>query len=358
MGGKVGLKGTDGLTILAQARELGAKQISPKRTKKALERLSSLKDKVEFITYPKEMGENIVRECGFNLRVIGSIAEGETTAEDTKRASKDLLGLDVDILLFSGGDGTARDIYNAIGDKTVTLGIPTGVKMHSAVYAHNPMKAGDLTSLYLQGKIKELRKVEVMDIDEDAYRTGLVSAKLYGYLKIPFERTHTQRLKAGSLTSEKYAQEAIAQDIIDSMEDAYFYIIGPGTTTKSIMERLNLNYTLLGVDLIFNKELIETDLNESKLLERIRGKNTKTIITPIGGQGFLFGRGNQQLSPNVIKAVGKDNIIIVATKHKINSLNGRLLLVDTGDSELDTSLRGYSLVTTGYQEKVVYQISS
>ena len=356
MGGKVGLKGTDGQTILAKARSLGAEQVSPERTIKALKRLIFLKDEIELITYPREMGESVARQCGFNPKVIGSITKGKTTADDTQRASKELCFLKTDLILFSGGDGTARDIYNAIGEEIVVLGIPTGVKMHSAVYAHTPMRAGDLAVLYLQGKVKELEKAEVMDVDEKAFRTGRVSAKLYGYLKIPLEKKYTQGLKTGSSTTEKYNQKSIAQEIVYNMDDDHLYIIGPGTTTKSIMERLNLDYTLLGVDLIYRKKLIEMDLNEKKLLEQMKEKKVKLVITPIGGQGFLFGRGNQQLSPDVIRSVGKDNILVLATKHKINSLNGRPFLVDTGDSELNQLLRGYIIVTTGYRESVIYKI--
>ncbi|MHA1213422.1 MAG: ATP-NAD kinase family protein, partial [Candidatus Heimdallarchaeota archaeon] len=218
-------------------------------------------------------------------------------------------------------------------------------------------RAGDLAALYLQDRVGSVKEVEVMDIDEKAFREGYVSAKLYGYLKIPYEKLFVQCCKMGSTVNEQFAQIAIAQDIIETMDDDYYYIIGPGTTTRAIKERLKLEYTLLGVDLIHKKNLIEQDLNEKEILEYITGKQAKIIVTPIGGQGYIFGRGNQQISAEVIHSVGKKNIIIIATNHKINSLNGRPLLVDTGNQEINQLLIGYSRVTTGYREQVMYKIA-
>lgn len=356
MGGRVGLKGTDGLDILEKAIKRGAKPWAQNRAKEALDNLSSLKSRIEVITYPGKMGEDVCTGCGVSPRVIGSISV-PTTASDTKRAAQDMLDLNTDLLLFAGGDGTARDIYTAVKDSLVVLGIPAGVKIHSAVYACNPVRAGELAGLYLEGKVKEVVEAEVMDIDEDNFRKGVLSARLYGYLKIPFEKRYTQRVKAGSSATEHYNQDAIAAEVIENMSDACMYIIGPGSTTGRVMEKLDLDYSLLGVDLIYRKRLVGKDLSESALLEKTSGRKTKLIVTPIGGQGYIFGRGNQQVSPVVIKHVGKDNIIIIATKQKIHSLYGRPLLVDTGDRTLDQYLCGYYRIVTGFRESIVYKVT-
>jgi predicted polyphosphate/ATP-dependent NAD kinase len=354
MGGRVGLKGTDGLHILEKAKKRGAKPWSQNRTKEAINNLLSLKDKIKVVTYPQEMGETALAYCGFSPTVMGAVSV-PTTASDTKRAAKDMLDLGVDLLLFAGGDGTARDIYTAVKDSLVVLGIPAGVKIHSAVYACNPGRAGELAALYLEGKVKKVVEAEVMDIDEDSFRKGVLSSRLYGYLRIPFEKRYTQQLKAGSSRTERYNQEAIAADVIENMSDA-LYIVGPGSTTGVIMEKLQLDYSLLGVDLMYKKRLIGKDVSELKLLEMIRTKKTKLIVTPIGGQGYILGRGNQQISPDVIEHVGKDNIIVIAAKQKIQSLHGCPLLVDTGDRTLDQHLCGYYRVITGYRERIVYKV--
>ncbi len=357
MGGRVGLKGTNGSTILEQAKQLGAHPESQNRVFIAIKKLITIKDKIELITYPEEMGANVAKKSGFEPNVIGEISVGNTTAADTQRAAKDFFESKIDLLLFAGGDGTARDIYNVIGNQLLVLGIPAGVKIHSAVFARNPTHAGELALSVLQNKIERVIEAEVMDIDEDFFRKGVVRAKLYGYLKIPYERMHLQSLKAGSPETESFAHQSIAEEIIENMQNNCFYIIGPGTTTRAIMEKLNLSNTLLGIDLIYNKELVATDLNETQLKSYIKGKKTKLIITPIGGQGYLFGRGNQQLSPSIIKEIGKDNIIVIATRNKINSLNGEPLLIDTGETELDELLSGYISVITGYRERVVYKVA-
>lgn len=360
IGGKVGLKGSDTQEIIEKAKQLGAKPASPKRAIDALSRLVSQKERLEFITYPYDMGEDEVRKCGLKPIVIGNIERGKTTKEDTKKAADDMLRLGVDLLLFAGGDGTARDIFKVIGDKLPAIGIPSGVKIHSAVYGASPKKAGDLAALYLTEKSSDvcLKEAEVMDIDEESFRQNILSARLFGYLKIPFIKRMVQSAKVGGCAGEQQALNTIAADVINNMEEDYIYIIGPGTTTKTVMDQLGLESTLLGVDVIYNRKLMGSDLNESQILEHVNGKKAKIVVGIIGSQGYIFGRGNQQISADVIRQVGKENIIVLATMEKITTLRGAPLLVDTGDILVDKDLSGYMQVIKGLGERIMIKVES
>ncbi|MEL7567395.1 MAG: ATP-NAD kinase family protein [Dehalobacterium sp.] len=354
VGGRVGLKGSDGEEIQRRALELGARPESPKRTMDALDRLRDIKEDIELITYPAEMGEMEALKCGFEPRVIGMIDPQRTTAQDTINAAREMAQLKVDLLLFAGGDGTARNLHDAL-DKTEipVIGIPAGVKIHSAVYATNSKNAGEVALMCLQGKLKKLQEAEVMDIDEEAFRVGRVTAKLYGYLKVPHEERLVQHLKSGRTEGEVAALNSIADEVTEKMQSDVLYVIGPGTTTRAVMEKLALNNTLLGVDVVLNHKVIARDVTEAQLLNLIKGKRTMIIVTVIGGQGYIFGRGNQQLSPKVLQEVGKENIIVIAPQSKISALGQNPLLIDTGDYEVNEMLSGYYKVITGYQKFVM-----
>jgi predicted polyphosphate/ATP-dependent NAD kinase len=264
----------------------------------------------------------------------------------------------VDLILFAGGDGTARNIHNAVGTSVPVLGIPAGVKIHSAVYAVTPSSAGKVASMFLDGRLRSAIEAEVMDIDEEAFRGGTVAAKLYGYLLVPEDKKFIQSVKSGGIRTERESLHAMAGDVIAGMdgEDDCYYIIGPGTTTRAIMDRLGLENTLLGVDVVREKKVVASDVAEQQLLELVKGGKARIVVTAIGGQGHIFGRGNQQLSPAVIREVGVDNITVVATKEKLVSLNDKPLLVDTGDAELDDELSGYIRVTTGFRDYAMYKV--
>jgi len=355
MGGAVGLKGTDGRAILKKAVSLGAKPIAPTRAEFFLSELKFADGKIRLVVGAGNMGEEEAISCGFDCTVFGK-RKKETTAEDTREIARKIADAKVDLLVFCGGDGTARNILEAINIDVPVLGVPTGVKMHSSVFAVDPKAAAKIAIGFLWGELP-LREAEVMDVDENAFREGRVSSRLYGYLLTPYEPYLIQVAKIASpmTESELRNQAAIAIYIIETMKPDVIYIVGPGTTTRTIGDLLDAKKTLLGVDIFCNKKVVASDVNEKQILEKIQGKTAQIIVTPIGGQGFIFGRGNQQISPEVIRRVGLDNIVVIATEGKLRSLKS--LRVDTGDPNLDDALRTRNIkVVTDYKTEYVMRV--
>jgi predicted polyphosphate/ATP-dependent NAD kinase len=348
MGGAVGLKGTDGTAILNQAIALGAKPLAAQRAEVFLTELVAAKESLKLLVGAADMGENEAEKCGFSCKVVGA-AKKETSSEDTQSIAKSMVEAGVDLLVFCGGDGTARDVFAAVDLKAPVLGVPTGVKMHSALFAVSPKAAVRVALTYLWGGLP-LREAEVMDIDEQAFRQGHLSAELYGYMLSPFEPHLIQGNKMESPMTENEVenQAAIAVYIIEEMTPDTMYIVGPGTTTRTIADLIDQKKTLLGVDIIQNKKIIVKDVNEKQILQAINGKAAKIIVTLIGGQGFIFGRGNQQISSKVIRQVGLDNIVVAATKSKLDRLES--LRVDTGEPDLDSEFKAQGIrVITDYK---------
>ncbi len=345
MGGAVGLKGTDGKEILQQAIALGAKPIAAKRSEIFLAELSNAKPHLKLVVGAGEMGENEAKKQGYTCQVIGE-SNKATTAQDTQEIADKIVAEGVDLMVYCGGDGTTRDILKAIDKKVPVVGVPTGVKMHSALFAVSPQAAARVAIRFLWDWLP-LQEAEVMDIDEQAFREGHLSAELYGYMLSPFEPHLIQgnKLESPMTENELENQAAIAVYMIEEMQPDILYIVGPGTTTRTVVDLLDQKKTLLGVDLIQNKRIIAKDVNEKQILEQTSGKKTKIIVTPIGGQGFIFGRGNQQISAQVIRQVGLDNIIVISTKSKLDRL--KRLRVDTGDQKLDDEFkaRGVCVIT-------------
>ena len=357
MGGRVGLKGTDGEETLEKARSLGAIPESPDKAKKALEVLLPLKEELKIYTYPGQMGEDEASSLGFKPIVLGE-KKDKYGPRDTEEAAKRMLENGVELILFAGGDGTARNIYNAIGTSLAVIGIPAGVKIHSAVYASHPRAAGQVVKKCLTGQEMETVEAEVMDIDEEAFRKGVVTARLYGYMNIPLEPTLIQTTKSAGIASDEESLDGISDRVVEEIEENpdTFFIIGSGTSTRPIMEKMGLSNTLLGIDIVKNKELIGLDVNEKEILDIIGDNKAKIVVTVIGGQGYIFGRGNQQISGQVIKKVGKDNIIIIAPKSKLLSLENRPLLVDTGNDEVNQMFTGYMKVYTTYYAEAIEKV--
>lgn len=347
MGGRPGLKGTDGEAILHLAEEAGVLPMAPALALQAMEELLPLRDRLLVLTAGGDMGENACRQAGLDYRVVHGPG-AHTTAEDTVLAAKAIREGGARLLLFAGGDGTARDVYRAVGSGFPALGIPAGVKIHSPVYGNSPAQAGRLAALFLGGAPLPLRQEEVLDLDEAALREDRIVTSLYGYLTVPYKATHLQNKKAPSPLGEEAARRAIGLDVADHMKEDVLYLLGPGTTTLAVAQALGLSGSLMGVDVIENRRMIARDVGETRLLELLAGRQAVLVVTPTGGQGFLLGRGNQQLSPRVLREIGPKNLLVLCTEGKLATLGGRPLMVYTGDEALDRDLAGIYRVKSGY----------
>ena len=349
IGGTVALKGSDGEEIRNEALRRGATPQSASLVKKTLELLP--KD-IVFLSGSGSMGEDLLKELGFKVERIYDTPT-PCSAQDTMNIAKKMIGM-VDLLLFAGGDGTARDIYSTVGDVQVCLGIPTGVKMQSEVFATSPEIAGRLVNFFTEGGVTEVL-AEVVDLDEEAYRENQLMSKLFGYLRVPRRKDMFQNRKASSVSQKKVLQ-GMAMTMIERMEKDVVYAIGAGSTLNPIMEILGLEGTLLGIDMLLNQKIIKKDCTEADLLKEIRHRKVEIVVTPIGGQGYVFGRGNQQFSPKVLRNIDRRGIHILATREKLYTLKGRPLYVYTSDTNTDRQLEGHVPILTGYNEFVYYRM--
>lgn len=349
MGGKVGLKGSDGKEVIQRARQLGAEPESGQKALKALKKLEPLKDSLTVYVANGPMGEEVVKQTSLNYEVVYEVVK-ETDSSDTEELAKIFLEKEVDLILFAGGDGTARNITSAVGLDVPVLGIPAGVKIHSPVYGRSPESSGEMALKYLRGDEVKVQEEEVIDIEEEAFRRDEIITEVYGFLNVPYDTSHMQNLKSSSPQSDKEAQISAALKVIDDMEDDTYYIIGSGSTNARILEELGLPMTMLGVDIIKNKKLVAKDVNENEIIDIIKGHPTKLVVTPMGGQGYIFGRGNQQLSAKVLKELDKKDIIVIASPGKMSGLGSNPLLIYTGNDEIDQAFSGYYSVIIGYDQ--------
>jgi len=362
LGGSLGLKGSDGEILRSRVAGLDPEQRerTAHRVERALRPLLAAPGLLRFSTWGGDMGKAVLDGVGIPCEVLGKPSPGLSTADDTRRAAVALRDCGVDLILFAGGDGTARDLYDVLGDRVPVLGIPAGVKMHSGVFALSPEAAAELLLLLARGGLVGVTAREVRDIDEEAFRQDKVRSRFYGEMPVPGEGRYLQHTKVGGRESPELVAAEIAAWLTDNMETGRTYLIGPGSTTAAIMAALHLPDTLLGVDVVRDGELLAADADEATLLAQLDAAPgaATIVVTVIGGQGYVFGRGNQQFSPEVIRRVGLDNILIVAAKSKITALGGRPLLVDTNDPELDRALCGYRAILTGYDDRILYRLAT
>ena len=359
LGGKTGLKGTDGQKAITEALRLGAKKESAERAQQALHPLKFLTGKFSIVTCSGEMGEYVCSNLRLSPTII-SVSTTNTTKSDTKNAVTKMVEQKVSLILFAGGDGTACDILESLGGNTPILGIPTGVKMHSALFGTSPSSVGVLVSQIVKDGYDSfpIRAAEVMDLDENLRKHELIQTKLVGYVNIPDNQLLTQNPKNHAIPTDDQSIEGLSQFFKKNLRQDAIYIVGPGKTTYTILKKIGITGTLLGVDVIKGKTLISHDVNEHQLEALPTNSPIYIISGIIGGQGFLFGRGNQQITPKIIRRVSKKNILVIATPAKIHSLQEQSLLVDTGDKKLDHELAGYIKVRTNKHNTHVMRIKA
>lgn len=361
LGGSLAYKGSDGpeLRRLAASRGARGPTRAMQRVERALRLLDGHDSGARFSCFGGDMGADSLSRCHLPYRTLGEAAGYPSSAEDTREAARALRAAGVDLLLFGGGDGTARDICQVVGSSLPVLGVPAGVKMHSGVFAVSPEAAGELLVRLAAGGLVGLQLREVRDIDEVAFRRDVVRSRHFGDMSVPGDSSYLQHTKIGGREDVELAAADIAAWLAEQMSPEVTYLVGPGSTTAALMQALGLDNTLLGVDVVRDGRLLLADADEAGLLALLDGAGpAEIIVTAIGGQGHVFGRGNQQFSPAVIRRVGLDRITIVAAKSKIAELEGRPLLVDTDDPELDRALGGFRSIVTGYDDHILYRVGS
>jgi predicted polyphosphate/ATP-dependent NAD kinase len=343
MGGRVGLKGTDGK--VSEAFDRGADPRAPDRARRALAALGEGDPGVSLLAYGGVMGADVARDAGFDPAVVGRPdgGLGETAPADTREAVRAFLDRGVDLILFVGGDGTAVDVAETLDehdDETPMLGVPAGVKVYSAVFAVDPRGAG-----YVAGTFDRTERAEVNDIDEETYREGTVHTELRATARVPVadRRQSSKQLGGGSA-------DGVVRGFVNGIEPETTYVLGPGSTVGAIKSELGFDGTPLGVDVWRDGAVLSRDAAESDILEALGETNT-VVVSPIGGQGFVFGRGNQQISPAVIR---RSTVEVVASRRKLDGIG--VLRVDTGDPDLDAQLQGWCRVRVGRVERRLVEI--
>jgi predicted polyphosphate/ATP-dependent NAD kinase len=354
LGGKLGFKGSDGRA--AEARAAGAQDRAGPRMRICLEKLAELaREPVEILAWDGRMGGDWIPGEYTSTGKTPEITDATSTSEFIKAHSPDLF-------LYAGGDGTTRDIVEALGEREIPLvGVPGGVKMHSGCFATTPKAAAEVVWSFFTGDLMVAR-TEVMDLDEEVYRKGEWKVRMYGEAFTPASPRWMQGAKEQvQRESEEETLEAMSSHVANLVEENpdLMLVWGSGGTLRQMCKQNGHESTLLGID-IQHAGKMYNDLNENGLLEIINQHQgeIKLLLSPMGGQGFLIGRGNLQLSPDVLRAIGTDNILGIATPAKLLGLNE--LRIDTGDEDLDAEIRDkkYLKVLQGYRTTRVIRVAN
>jgi len=350
MGGAVGLKGTDG-KLYYEALKRGAKPVAPARAIRFLARFrETCSSCAELLIAGGTMGCDYASTAGLSEFTCLDIPTSDTTTrEDTTLVVKEFLRLKVGAIVFVGGDGTARDVFEASGGQLPALGVPSGVKVYSSVFAVSPEAAADIVSDYCRGE-GYIDVGDVVDVNEEAVQRDVLVLKPLG--RMPTLSSGNLRVHTKEFGSSEDIEGLAEYFVSEVYRHGVLYILGPGSTTRAIATKLGIEKTLLGFDAVFDDKIVGKDLSASDI-KRLIGvfKDVYVVLSVIGGQGYLIGRGNQQLTPEVLKLLGKDRIIVVSSRSKLSQI--RYLLIDSGDIEVDKELSGFYRVITGFGEMYV-----
>lgn len=368
IGGPAALKGSDSEAARVLLESGKVAMHASKRVDQFLKHLN-VSPEMELISAPGIMGASFLQNHQLAHKTLTIDIENSTTADDTKKVVNAFINNHVDLIVFVGGDGTARDVCSVIEERVPVLGVPSGVKMHSGVFAITPAAGSQVVNKVISGSIVSLMQRDVRDIDEAAFQKGIVKSRCFGSMRVPEAFHYVQSVKQGGVEVDELVLADITAEIEERMEDAEqaLFILGSGSTTHFIKQELGLDATLLGIDLVLNNQLFKKDVDEPALLDAIseyqhivptEKQKIVLVLTLIGGQGHLIGRGNQQLSPSVLSHIDKGNVWVVATKSKLEQLNGGALIVDSGDEKLDALWQGLIPVITGFHDEVLVRISN
>jgi predicted polyphosphate/ATP-dependent NAD kinase len=380
MGGRVGLHGTDG-AALDEARERGAEPVSPLRARRTLSRLrralaatglaapgGSGRPSVTVLAAPGPMGGALLEEMGWPYQPLPASAAARTTAADTRRLATAMVERGVTLLIFVGGDGTARDVAAALAlartpaqsAPVTVLGVPAGVKMHSSVFALTPEAAADIAAAYLAAPDRVgRREAEVIDRLDPSATPQLITT-----MPVPAVEAGLQGPKSGGSSRATRAGDladlaALGREVAATMQPGRLYLLGPGTTVAAVSQALGVRASLLGVDVVLDGRLLAEDASEDQLRRLLDAHRDATLVLGVvGGQGFLLGRGNQQLSPRVLDRIGAENVVILAAASKVSALDPPVLRVDVGDDAPAPVVSGYHRVHTAPGRSIVLKVSS
>jgi predicted polyphosphate/ATP-dependent NAD kinase len=354
-GGRVGLHGTDGAELYAEAVRRGGTAASLPRAARALRRMA-LPRSWRMLAAPGVMGADLAAACGLDVTALRMEPPPgrPTTAADTTEAARLLAAAGVGLLVFAGGDGTARDIAKVLPAGLPVVGIPGGVKMRSGVFGASPEAAADVVSDFALGAGRPLAEAEILDAAADGLHT-----EFHAVVTVPGAGGRLAGAKSFTMGGSQSELDALCAATADDLAPGTLYLFGPGSTTAGVLRRLGLPGTALGVDAVRDGELIGADLSEQEITALMdQAPATRLVLGVIGGQGFLLGRGNQQLGPPVLARLGPGDLVIVATAAKLAALNPPRLLIDAGDDAAFSGLCGYHRVRTGPSRYMMMQVTT